>query len=151
MQIKANKAVKGSKPLDGLAHSAGAGQAIPLSKLPAALFSLHFPCIFLVFCCIFVIQKPYAAYAAFDCRFLCIFASYNASDWRFRFLFAAFAAASECRFRSFSRAYALLFSLHFPCIFLAFCCIFVIQKPYAAYAAFDCRFRCLFASYNASD
>ena len=39
-------------------------------------------------------------------------------------------------------AYSVPFLLpmppYFPCIFLAFCCIFLIRKPYAAYAAFHC-------------
>ena len=79
----------------------------------------YFPCIFFAFCYIFVIRKPYAAFAAFNCRFLCIFPSYNPSDWRFRRLFSA-CAASECRFRSLSAVYATLFSVPFPCILLYF-------------------------------
>ena len=80
----------------------------------------YFPCIFIAFYCIFVTRKPYAAYAAFHCRFLCIFASYNASDWRFRSLLAAYAA---------------LFSLHFLCILLylldseALCCLYCLALP----------------------
>ena len=39
---------------------------------------------------------------------------------------------------------SVLLPPYFPCISLAFYYIFLIRQPYAAYAAFACRFRCFF-------
>ena len=41
---------------------------------------------------------------------------------------------------AYSVPFLLLMPPYFPCIFLAFCYILVIRRPYAAYAAFHFRF-----------